>query len=176
MRKCMALMIVALVLGAACRGEPAGERIDIDHLTFVLPPGWHRVIPGSSMRVAQASIAGAAGDAELAMYYFGPGQGGAIESNVQRWMNQVVPTTGIAPQRGTFDSNGLRITWVDARGTLKPGEMGMGAPNEVPDARLLGAVIEGDHGPWFIKATGPNATLEPQREAFMSLLHSAAPR
>jgi hypothetical protein len=33
-------------------------------------------------------------------------------------------------------------------------------------------VIEGSGGPWFVKATGPDKTLAPQRDAFFSLLKS----
>jgi hypothetical protein len=125
------------------------------------------------MRVAQAVISGPAGEAELAVFFFGAGQGGDVEANLQRWMNQVVPGTGDAPRRETFESPGLRVTWVDVHGTLKPGQMGMGPAAPQPDARLLGAVIEGEGGPWFLKASGPEATLAPQRDAFIAMLHTA---
>ena len=128
------------------------------------------------MRAAQAVVPGAGGDAELVVYFFGTGQGGSIEANLQRWMNQVIPSADASPHRETFDSNGLRITWVDVAGTIKPGDMGMGPTTAQPNSRLLGAVIEGERGPWFVKLTGPEATVGAQRDAFLSLLRSAAPR
>jgi hypothetical protein len=125
------------------------------------------------MRAAQAVIPGPAGDAELAVFFFGVGEGGNVEANLQRWMNQIIPDAGGAPQRETFENRGLRITWIDAHGLLKPGEMGMGPSAPQVNTRLLGAVIEGEGGPWFFKATGPEATLAPQRDAFIAMLHSA---
>lgn len=112
----------------------------------------------------------------MAVFHFGAGQGGGVEANLQRWISQVVPNAGESAQRQTFDSGGLRITWVDVRGTLQPGQMGMGPSTAQPNSRLLGAVVEGDGGPWFFKTTGPDATLAPQRDAFEAMLHGARPR
>jgi hypothetical protein len=52
----------------------------------------------------------------------------------------------------------------------------MGSSEAVPDARLLGAVVEGPGGPWFFKATGPDSTLGPQRDAFLAMLKSVRPK
>ena len=173
MRGCIAAIALSVAVAVGCNSGPAGTPVRVGRLQLVLPAGWQQVPPVSSMRAAQATISGPAGNAEFAVFFFGAGQGGAVEANLQRWMNQMVPGTGAAPQRETFENGGLRVTWVDARGTLKPGEMGMGPPAAQPDARLLGAVIEGDGGPWFLKATGPEATLGSQRDAFIAMLHAA---
>jgi hypothetical protein len=130
------------------------------------------------MRFAQAAIPGPAGAGELAAFYFGPGQGGTPDANLERWIDQVEAGPGTPkPERGTLEANGLKVTWVDVHGTLKPSTMGMGPSTPVPDARLLGAVVEGPGGPWFFKATGPDKTLGPQKDAFFSMLKSvhAAP-
>jgi len=172
---CLCLLALGTASGGvACRSSSA--RVDVAHLSFTMPAGWQQAPPTSSMRAAQAVVPGAAGDAELVVYFFGTGQGGDIESNLQRWMNQVIPGPDSAPHRETFDSNGLRVTWVDVAGTIKPGDMGMGPTTAQPNSRVLGAVIEGEHGPWFVKLTGPDATVAAQRDAFLSMLHSAAPR
>jgi hypothetical protein len=127
------------------------------------------------MRAAQAIIPGPGGPAEMAVFYFGAGQGGDVDANLQRWMSQVVPAPGEAPHHETFENGGLRISWVDVSGTLNPGQMGMGPSAAQPGSRLFGAVIEGDGGPWFFKVTGPQATLDPQRDAFVALLRSTTP-
>ena len=175
-RVCAVLFTLAAALTIGCRSKPAPDQVGLEHLSVVLPSGWQQVPPSSSMRAVQAVVPGPGGDAELVVYYFGAGQGGDVESNLGRWMNQVIPTAGTAPHRETFESGDLRITWIDSEGTIKPGEMGMGPQNEQPNSRLLAAVVEGDHGPWFVKLTGPEATVTPQREAFLSFLRSAAPR
>jgi hypothetical protein len=151
-------------------GPAAGDT----KLQFDLPKAWAAETPGSSMRLAQASIPGPAGPGELGVFYFGNGQGGKVEDNLQRWTDQMEAGPGTPkPERGTLTANGLKITWVDVHGTLKPSSMGMGPSSPVTDARLLGAVVEGSGGPWFFKATGPDKTLAPQRDAFFTMLKSA---
>lgn len=61
---------------------------------------------------------------------------------------------------------------------MKPSTVGMGPATAQPGSRLLGAVVEGPGGPWFVKAIGPDATVAAARPAFLELLHglrTAAP-
>src|ERR1044072_9534883 len=60
--------------------------------TLQAPDGWISEQPSSTMRVAQYRLPGDAGDANLAVYYFGPGQGGSGEGNPGRWVEQVEET------------------------------------------------------------------------------------
>jgi len=53
--------------------------------------------------------------------------------------------------------------------------MGMGPETPLGDARLFGAVVEGPDGSWFFKATGPDKTLGPERDAFLGMLKSVRP-
>jgi hypothetical protein len=170
--------MIALGSAVGCSKSlvPSGTTVDLPHLSFVLPAGWQQVPPSSSMRLVQAAIPGPDGGAEMSVFHFGAGQGGDVEANLQRWADQVDPDADSPPQRETFESNGLRVTWVEVHGTLKPGQMGMGPTTAQPNSRLLGAVIEGDGGPWFFKATGPDAALGSQRQAFVGMLRSARPR
>lgn len=170
----LVVIILAFAVGCARDSVPAGTSVEARKLRFTLPSGWQQVPPNSEMRIAQATIPGPGGAAEMAVFHFGTGQGGAVDANLERWMNQVEVATGTQPLRETLESNGLRITWVDVAGTLKAGQMGMGPASAQPNSRLLGAVIEGEGGPWFFKATGPDATLAPQRDAFVTMLKSAA--
>ena len=178
MRLNAALLALAVCIGLGCAqsSPPSGAAVELQRLSFTLPAGWQQVPPSSAMRVAQATIPGAGGAAEMAVFHFGAGQGGDVEANLQRWIGQVEADAGAEPQRETFENSGLRITWVDVRGTLKPGQMGMGPATAQPNSRLLGAVVEGDGGPWFFKVTGADATLAPQREAFVAMLRSARGR
>jgi hypothetical protein len=50
--------------------------------------------------------------------------------------------------------------------------MGAGPATPEPDSVLIAAVVEGAGGPWFIKVTGPAATLDPQMEAWEAVLES----
>lgn len=115
------------------------------------------------------------GDGQLTVFYFGPGGGGPVEDNLQRWLGQIDLDPNQTPKRESFATAGFRVTMVDAIGTLLPSTMGSGPTSPQPGSRLLGAVVEGDQGPWFFKATGPAATLGEQREAFLTLLKSGRP-
>jgi hypothetical protein len=140
-------------------------------IEFDLPASWEKKPPSSSMRLAQATIPGPGGPVELAVFFFGTGGGGGVEANIDRWIGQMETTDQPKPE--TFEAGGLKVTWVDVKGTLKPGQMGMSNTTEpISNARLYGAVVEGPGGPWFFKAAGPDATLGPQRDAFVTMLKS----
>lgn len=180
-----ALLLAALLLAApvlACSpasdpgspeaAEPAATAAaENGELVWELPDGWNEVPPANRMRLAQASIPGAGGPADLVLFHFGPGQGGDARSNIERWLGQV-EIEG-EPEEGSFQSGDLTVSWVDVAGTLKPGQMGVGPSEPVPGSRLLGAVVEGPGGPWFLKATGPADTLTGAREDFLAMLRAA---
>lgn len=165
--------LLFLITGCSRPAEP-GTPMEIRGLAIELPAGWVSVPPTSPMRAAQAVIQGPGGPAELTVFHFGVGQGGDPEANIQRWLGQVVPDAGTGPEREVFEGkSGVRITWVDVEGTLQMDRTGMGPATPVPGSRLMGAVVEGEGGPWFFKATGPDLTLAPQRLAFRGMLQRA---
>ncbi len=147
-----------------------GSTVTTASFRFELPAGWRREQPSSGMRLAQAVVPGESGPGELAVFHFGAGQGGGVESNFERWLGQVEQAKGAVPERGNFAVNGFKASWIDARGTLLPSNMGSGPTTPQPGFRLLGAVVEGEGGPLFFKVTGPEATLAKEREAFFGLL------
>ncbi len=172
-------LLLLLAWGQYAAGQPApttGTIIETDRLRFVLPADWRRADPSSKMRLVQATIPGVGGPGELAVFYFGPGQGGGVDANLQRWIAQMELPPDVIPKPERFEANGCTVTWIDVAGTLKPSAMGMGPSSAQPGSRLLGAVVEGPGGPWFFKATGPDKTLGPEREKFSAMLKSVQPR
>jgi len=147
-----------------------GSTVTTATFRFELPATWRREQPSSGMRLAQAVVPGEAGPGELAVFHFGAGQGGGVEANFERWLGQVEQAKGSSPERGDFAAGEFKVTWIDARGTLLPSNMGSGPATPQPGFRLLGAVVEGEGGPWFFKVTGPESTLASEREAFFGLL------
>jgi hypothetical protein len=89
------------------------------------------------------------------VFFFGPGGGGGVEANIQRWVDQMEVPAGSNPAPETFESNGYRVTWIDVPGTLKPSNMGTGPTTEQPNSRLLGAVVEGPVDPGSSRPQGP---------------------
>jgi hypothetical protein len=154
---------------APAAGGAAAGSIEMD-----LPKTWEKQPPSTGMRIAQAAIPGPGGPGEFAVFSFGPGHGGTVEANIERWVGQV--ETSDHPKPETFEAGGMKVTWVDVKGTLKASQMGPAPSPSMNDARLYGAVVEGPGGPWFFKATGPDKTLAPQRDAFVAMLKSVRPK
>jgi len=158
------------------REESAPPAASEANLDFALPTGW-KSEPASGMSMAQASIPDTNGLGQLKVFYFGPGGGGGVDANIQRWIGQMEPDQGTQPSRQSFETGtGCRVTWVDVTGTLLPSTMGTGPTSSQPDSRLLGAVVEGPGGPWFFKATGPKDALGAEREHFLEMLRSVKPK
>jgi len=133
------------------------------------------------MRAATYSIALAAGDsgpAECVVNYFGPGQGGSVAANIERWRGQIVGAGGKPADAKvtTRTTRGVTITVVDSTGSYT----GLGGPmagtgKAVPGYRLLGAIAAGPQGNVFFKLTGPAKTIAAQQAAFERLLASIQP-
>jgi hypothetical protein len=142
------------------------------HLAYQIPSAWKEEPPENNMRLTQAKIPGPGGEAEFAVFYFGPGQGGGVDANIERWLGQVQMAPGYKPARDTVKEGDLTVHTVEAKGTLTPSPMSMQGGGEAPreDSMLLGAVVEGPGGPWFFKLTGPEKTVEPQKDAFLGML------
>ncbi len=158
------------------RQDSSGPAIVAPGATFQLPAGWEWQTPSVTMRLAQAGVPGSAGPGQLTVFHFGPGGGGGVDANLQRWAGQVQPKEGSSPRRETFETGAFRVTWIDVAGTILPSTMGVGPTEPQPDSRLLAAVVEGNQGPWFFKLTGPDATLDAQREAFLGMLRGVRAR
>ena len=167
------MMVSGVILaGALVAAESAGG------LRWTMPPGW-KAQPERPMRAATYVVPAAAGDkdaGECAVFFFGRGQGGSVEDNVERWRSQIVGADG-KPAAAKIDkrqARGLAMTLVDSSG----GYTGMGGPmaanaRAVPGYRLLGAVVEGPGGNnIFVKFTGPAKTVAANQKQFEGLLAS----
>lgn len=143
------------------------------------PTSWHRGTPSSSMRRAQYVIPASDPNAEgeLAVFWFGAGQGGSIESNLTRWYGQFEqpdgrPTASVAT-RETRTSHGLNVTVTRVEGRFNGGMMpGAPAPTAHEGYALLAAIVETPNGPWFFKMTGPRTTVAAATPSFDELVRS----
>jgi hypothetical protein len=166
-------LTVALLVALLESGLGAAE------LLYTKPNGWTAAATTSSMRVAQFALprtAGDTADAELIVYYFG-GSGGSVDANIDRWIGQMQQPDGRASsavaKRSTRTVNGLPITLVDVSGTYVA-EMSPGSPqrHNSPNFRLRAAVVTTPNGPYFIKLTGPAATVTAAEADFERFLNS----
>jgi hypothetical protein len=154
-----------------------GNVLAVAGIAFTIPDDWKIVPPSSNLRAAQYAVPGPGGDAEMAVFYFGPGQGGNVEQNVRRWVSQFTPddntTTTLGGEVGTLESDSLRVTLVRTEGTYNSGTMGGGDGTLRPGYALFGLVVEGGpEGNIFVKVTGPRSTLQQQRKALEEFARS----
>ena len=132
------------------------------------------------MRVAQFKLAKAEGDGEgalLVIYYFGQGQGGSAQANIDRWINQIKQPDGQPSKERakseTLTVNGLRVTTVDVTGNYAGGMSPDSAPVDSKSLyRLRAAVVETPKGSYFVKLTGPEKTVAHWDQAYNDYLQS----
>ena len=150
------------------------------NISFTAPDGWVVEKTSSNMRVAQYKLPKADGDTEdgsLVLSYFGQGQGGATQANIDRWISQVHQADGSdSKEKAKSESltvNGLKVTMVDVSGTYSA-EMapGSGDFTSKPNYRLRAAVIETPKGSYFAKLTGPEKTISHWDQAFRDYINS----
>lgn len=159
--KALAILLVAVPALADSAGA----------LSWTMPAAWKADAP-RPMRAATYVVPAAKGDAEpgeCGIFYFGEGQGGSAQQNVDRWVGQFEGAKS-QPQKkeklGGFD-----VTTIEVDGTYASSMGGpMGPKTPKPNFKLLGAIVEGPKGNVFFKLTGPAKTVEAARADFMKML------
>jgi hypothetical protein len=188
--RCAALIAAAVVL-AAC-SEPAADaprsvaagpqtaQSTGGELKLKAPDQWVVEQPTSSMRTAQYSLPRAEGDNEdgsLVIYYFGQGQGGSVQANLDRWTGQMEQPGGAnskdLARTEKITVGELSVTLLDVSGTYTA-EMapGSGTRHNKENFRLRAAVVETPRGPYFFKLVGPAKTIARWEQEFNSFVRS----
>jgi hypothetical protein len=170
-------LLTVLVIAAAsiAVAEQAGG------VKWTAPATWKTQAP-KPMRAATYTVPAAAGDkdpGELAVYYFGAGQGGGVDANIKRWVGQFQTADG-KPATGQEKVakrtiSGFPVTTIDLSGTYTGGAGPMATEKIIKSGyRLLGAIVEGPQGGVFFKFTGPAKTVAASQPAFEKLLNSVS--
>jgi hypothetical protein len=165
MQKMLFPMVVGLCLALAC-GLSAAEKVSVTGYGFSPPDGWKSSPPSSSMRKAQFT----AGDAEVVFFYFGPGGGGGVQANVDRWMKQFQDAKNQKVENKNV--GGVKVIYARATGTFMTGRP-FGPKTPKKGYALLGAIIEGKQGAIFVKMTGPEASVQANADKMKSMVEGA---
>jgi hypothetical protein len=183
----LGLLFAAAPPGCARRDDPEATPVppasvvvlppepQVPTIVWKDPPKWERTPGGSSMRKAfykVNAVAGDSEDAEAAVYYFGPTNGGSTEANIQRWTSQFPETQPADVKRIERQANGMKQTVIDVQGTYDGSSMTIREVGKKPNFRMIAAVVETPGGSYFFKLTGPQKTVEAARSSFMALLDS----
>lgn len=156
--------------------QPAVEAKTIrvfDALTLTIPAGWEVAPPKSRIIDHEFSFKhGEGDDAPVARVTMMAASGGT-EANISRWKGQF--TGGGEPVVEKSQVAGAEVVFVQLEGSFKE-SMGGGpfAPGKTvvrEDYGMLGGIIEMKDGrAYFIKLTGPKATVEASVEPFKEML------
>jgi hypothetical protein len=146
-------------------------------LTWDVAAGLKGEQPANTMRIAQYRIpSGRDGvkDGEIAVFFFGAGSGGGTQANLERWAGQFTQPDGSDPvKKAKIDSlkskGGLKVTTISLAGRYESSGMGGGPSYDEPGWQLFGAVVEGQGGPWFFKAVGPESVIDHWRPQIMDM-------
>jgi hypothetical protein len=153
-----------------------GSVVTLDGLKSQAPADWVEEKTTSQMRYKQFRLPAAQGDkenAELIIFFFGPGGGGSAADNVKRWKGMFEPPAGKkiddvakVEKRKVGD---VDVTYLDVQGTylFKAQPFNPNSPTTPrPNYRMLGIVFESKNGPYFMRLVGPANTVGHHKTGF----------
>jgi len=178
-RPLLHLCLLSLLLPAMPVRAAESVAVRLLDLESVVDGAWEYEQPTSTMRLLQYRVAGAAdgSNASFIVYYFGPGQGGSKEANIERWTSQFSTAEGkpVEPVITTSKVGDLPVTQVELRGSYAR-SLGIGQRVAAqPDQTLLAAIVETPQGNLFAQLHGPTATVGPARPTFEAFLNGLKP-
>lgn len=163
-------LFLAFVLVAT--GLPAQGTLSALDYTAPLPAGWIARQPSSGMRLAEYVVDGPAPNAEVVVYFFGEGQGGSPQANIERWRGQFSMPDGSRPyekiERDAAAAFPLSIA--EWRGTYARG-IGPGGTKR-PDHALVAAILETPRGTLFFQLFGPAAKVAAARPGYLKVVRA----
>ncbi len=169
-------------VGYQSEGTGNGTRQSLNGVSVLVPAGWVVVPPASSMRLAEYRLSGGAAnaaDASLAVFHFGPNQGGSIEANLDRWQSQFEQTGGGGSEeakRWQKVVGEIALSLLDISGTYVGGMGPRGQAEEPKEGyRMLGGIARAPAGLFFFKMVGPAPTVEIWADSFEDYVDSLLP-
>lgn len=152
---------------------------DVGAFVLTPPKGWKATPVTPGFRKAQFILPKVKGDkidGELIVYFFGKRGAGSADANLARWGGQVKREPGMTEKQHKARSNevvsGWKVTHVELTGTYTPASFG--GPPQPPQtgSKMFAAVIETPHGNYYMRATGPRATLTHWKKDYRKMIQS----
>jgi len=163
-----------LFLASLCLSAPAlfaedKETLEVSEFTFSYEEPWVRQQVTSSMRAGQLTYDHEdenLEDVDLVLYYFGPGQGGGIQANIDRWLGQFDGEPESTTEKRELGDK--EVTFLTASGTYMESAGGPFSGNKTPrpDYTMLAAILPSPEGAVFLKLTGPNDSVAAMKDDF----------
>ena len=163
--KSLGVEIVPGATGSSAKTEP--YEATVGGFKFTVPAGWVEQPPKSVELLGEFSLSGEGGAARLTL----SSAGGGLDANIERWQGQFSRgPDDPEPRQSEITFNGQKGRLVELSGTYT-GMFNAGNPNK--NWRMLGAAIPLGPTNFFIKLTGPQATVTAQRDAFVKFVELA---
>ena len=180
----MNLRTFAMLLALFLAGAPLAHADAILNLGKIgyatrVPESWRAQSPSSSFRLAQFAVPGSSGDADCVFFYFGPGEGGSVDANIERWQSQFRSADGgqVKPKVERITVANMPVTLIELAGDYAR-SVGMGpdggaaSPNQI----IRVAMVETPQGNLIIQLYGQRETVAPQRAAFDAMVRALSRR
>jgi hypothetical protein len=169
--------------------DDAGGEVRLEGLTLTAPKGWPRKRPPLGAFIqAEYVLPQADGDRDdgrLTLSIAGTGKG-YVEANIERWKGEFGGTPKKSHQE-KIEAHGNPVTLVDFSGVLEmpspfspgsdPHHPGKALPAEDPiklsGYRMIAAIIPVGDQLHFVKAVGPEKTIETHAEKIKAFIRSA---
>jgi hypothetical protein len=182
MRRAALLLAGLAALSWAASGAGAGDKdgegteVVLGSLKSRAPADWKKEEPAFKMRAYQFKVPRAEGDkvdAQMLIFHFPGGAGGSAADNIDRWKGMWMPPEGKkldeVAKVEKFKVGTVPVTYLDVHGTyldktppFDPNAKTVRRPNY----RQLAVVFESEDGPYFIRLTGPERTVEQHKKGF----------
>ena len=168
------LLLAFLAVIPAPAAEPPAA-FKVSEFTFSRPASWEWVEVFVPMRKAQLKVTDSKTKnfADVIFFYFGPGDGGGVKANVNRWFGQFKePRDKIKAKTEETTIGNHKVTYVEAEGTYQSGMPG-GTMTPKPNYALTGAIIESPKGSVFVRMTGPQGLVKASSAEFKKMIEVA---
>lgn len=165
----------------AAIGSPAGTEISksfqetggtvrLDAITLTAPTTWNRVQARSSFIQAEFGLSKAEGDSVEGRLTVSTA-GGSVEANIERWKSQFSGTLA-SSQEERLDTAAGPVTVVDFAGEFndQPGPFAPAVKRS--GYRMIAAIISVNGELHFVKAVGPQKTIEAHAEEIKAFIRS----
>ena len=167
------LLAVGLFAQEAPRPKPVPFKVSAQ--SFLKPAKWVAQKTSSRMRAAQFGVPGKDGKVtgECVFFYFGPGQGGGAQANLQRWVQQFASAPKPKTKVEETKLGETPVAYLFVEGTFMKGPPFGGAKVPHKDYGMAAAVLGTKPGYIFVKLTGPKAVVDVAKADFKKMIESA---
>ncbi len=183
-----AMAVLGFVVMPACRRQPQSRHY-VENVAAAAPAperspappqalAWRWVKPshwreqgGSGLRLATFAIADRGNVARCSIVPLS-GDGGGVEANVRRWLEQLQVAQISSPELDVFLGQQKKMQTSDGLPVMVIDFTALGRGQEPGEESMLVAIIRGDNQTLFVKMDGGRIMLEKNREDFYEFCRS----